>query len=475
LRLLNIPEADGIVIGAGPNGLAAAIVLAQAGCRVTVVERAHRIGGSLSSAELTLPGFTHDICSSVFPLGIGSPFFRSLPLAAHGLEWIQPDAPLAHPLDAGRAAVLERSLDETAAALGRDGPAWSNLMIPLAQRWDELADDLLAPLRWPKHPAALAMFGIRALRSASSVAKSSFRDETAKALFAGCAAHSMMPLEHSLTAAFGMILAATGHAVGWPYAKGGARRFAEALGSYLQSLGGQIVTGIEVVSLDQLPPAKIVLCDVTPRQLLKVAGDKLPPDYRRQLERYRYGPGAFKVDWALSGPIPWRNEKCLRAGTLHLGGTIEEIAASERAPWQGKTAQRPFVLLAQHSLFDPTRAPAGAHTAWAYCHVPHGSSEDMTERIEAQVERFAPGFGKLILARHTMGPAQLEQHNPNIVGGDINAGVPDLPQLLARPTRRGYATPVRGLYLCSAATPPGGGVHGMCGYFAAKMALERSC
>lgn len=472
--MLNIPPSEAVVIGAGPNGLAAAIVLAQAGVRVTVVERAHQIGGSCRSAELTLPGFTHDICASVFPLGIGSPFFRTLPLAEHGLQWVHPDAPLAHPLENQPAVVLDRSVDATAAALGTDGPAWRQLMSPLAQRWDELAGDLLAPLRWPKHPVALARFGLRALRPASSLARAAFRETSARALFAGCAAHSMLPLEHSASASFGIVLAATAHALGWPYARGGAQGFADALGSYLQSLGGHIVTGTEVHSLDDLPPAKAVLCDLTPRQLLKIAGEKLPLKFRRRLERYRYGPGAFKIDWALSGSIPWRDSKCLRAGTVHLGGTIEEIETSERAAWQGRAERPPYVLLAQHSLFDATRAPAGAHTAWAYCHVPNGSQCDMTNFIEAQVERFAPGFRKLVLARHTFSPSQLEEHNPNLIGGDINGGVPDLPQLLARPTRRLYATPVKDLYLCSAATPPGGGVHGMCGYFAAKMALERS-
>lgn len=473
LTLFNVPERDVYVIGAGPNGLAAAIVLAQAGCKVAVIEAAHQVGGSVRSQELTLPGFIHDVCAAVFPLGIGSPFFLSLPLAEHGLEWIHPDAPLAHPLDDGTVAVLERSVDKTAAALGHDGPAWRDVIGPLAEKWGELVGDLLAPLRWPRHPVDMAKFGLQGLRSAWSLAHDKFNSTAARALFAGCAAHIMLPLEHHLTASFGLVLNASGHAVGWPVAKGGSQRLADALASYFTSLGGQIVTGTRVDSLDQLPPARAVLCDVTPRQFLKIAGDKLPSFFRRQLERYRYGLGAFKVDWALSGPVPWRNRQCLRAGTVHLGGTIEEIAQSERMPWDGHAAEKPFVIFAQQSLFDPTRAPSGCHSAWAYCHLPNGSTEDMTQRVEAQVERFAPGFRKLILARHTMNPAQLEAHNPNIVGGDINAGVPDLRQLVARPTRRLYATPVKGLYLCSAATPPGGGVHGMCGYFAAELALER--
>ncbi len=471
--MLNIPESDAIVIGAGPNGLAAAIVLVQAGCKVTVIEAAHQVGGGTRSEQLTLPGFTHDVCAGVFPLGIGSPFFRTLPLAEHGLEWIQPDAPLAHPLDDGSVAVLERGVDQTAAALGHDGPAWREVVGPLAQKWDDVAGDLLAPLRWPKHPLDLARFGLQGLRSAWSLGQSRFQGEAAKALFAGCAGHIMMPLDHNLTAAFGIVLNALGHAVGWPVAKGGAQRLADALASYLRSRGGEIVTGVRVESLDDLPPAKAVLCDVTPQQLLKIAGDKLPPGFRRRLERYRYGMGVFKVDWALSGPVSWRNPQCLRAGTLHLAGTMEEIAKGERDAWEGRAAEKPLVIFAQQSLFDPTRAPAGCHTAWGYCHVPSRSSVDMTERIEAQVERFAPGFRKLILGRHTMSPAQLEAHNPNIVGGDINGGVPDLRQMVARPTRRLYGTPVKGLYLCSAATPPGGGVHGMCGFFAAQMALEK--
>ena len=471
--MLNIPDSDAIVIGAGPNGLAAAIVLAQAGCKVTVIEAAQVVGGSTRSAELTLPGYTHDICASVFPLGIGSPFFRTLPLAQHGLEWIQPEVPLAHPLDNGNVARLERSVDVTADSLGQDGPAWRDLVGPLADHWDDFAGDLFAPLRWPQHPLQMAKFGMTTLRSAWSLAQNRFQGPVAKALLAGCSAHIMLPLDRLPTAAFGVVLSASAHAVGWPVAKGGAQKLADALASYLQSLGGQIVTGTRVDLLGDLPPAKAVLCDVTPKQLLRIAGDKLPPDYRRQLERYRYGMGVFKMDWALSGPVTWSNPECLRAGTLHLGGTIEEIARSEREPWEGRAPEKPLVIFAQQTLFDPTRAPLGGHTAWGYCHLPNGSTEDMTARIEAQVERFAPGFRKSILARHTMGPAQLEAHNPNIVGGDINAGVPDLRQMVARPTRRLYATPVKGLYICSASTPPGGGVHGMCGYFAAKLALER--
>jgi len=421
---------------------------------------------------LTLPGFVHDVCSSVFPLGIGSPFFRTLPLQLYGLEWIQPDAPLAHPLDDGRVAVLERSIDKTAAALGKDGVSWGDVVGSLAEKWDDVAGDLLAPLRWPKHPVDLAKFGLRAVRSAWDVAHSEFNDEPAKALFAGCAGHIMMPLDQRLTAAFGIVLSATGHAVGWPYAKGGAQRITDGLAAYLRSLGGEIVTGVRIESLDDLPPARAVLCDVSPKTLVKIAGERLPAEYRRRLERYRYGMGVFKIDWALSGSVPWKYEQCVRAGTLHLGGTIEEIAKGEREPWDGQAPEKPLVIFAQHSAFDPTRAPAGQHTAWAYCHVPNGCGEDLTDRLETQVERFAPGFKKLVLARHTIRADEFEAMNPNIVGGDINNGVSDLRQMFARPTRRLYATPAKGLYICSAATPPGGGVHGMCGYFAAKLALK---
>lgn len=471
--MLNIPEADAIVIGTGPNGLAAAIVMAQAGVKVTVLEASHQIGGSCHSAALTLPGFSHDVCASVFPLGIGSPFFRTLPLAKYGLEWTHPDAPLAHPLDDGRVATLERSIDKTAAALGRDGIEWKEVVGSLAEKWDDVAGDLLAPLRWPKHPVDLAKFGLSAFRSAWELAHSKFREDPSQALFAGCAGHIMLPLEHRLTAAFGIVLSATAHAVGWPYAKGGAQRLSDALASHLRSLGGEIVTGVRVQSLDDLPPAKAILCDVSPKNLARIAASRLPRDYVRRLEKYRHGPGAFKIDWALNGPVPWKYEQCLRAGTLHLAGTIDEIARSERAPWEGHVAEKPLVIFAQHSLFDPTRAPAGQHTAWAYCHVPNNCSEDMTDRVEAQVERFAPGFRNRIIARHTIRASNFEAVNPNIVGGDINDGVPDFRQMFTRPTWRTYATPAKGLYICSAATPPGGGVHGMCGFFAANLALRK--
>jgi phytoene dehydrogenase-like protein len=463
---------DAIVIGSGPNGLAAAVTLAQAGRSVLVREAQDTIGGGVRSAELTLPGFTHDVCSAIHPLGAGSPFFRTLPLREHGLEWIEPPAAAAHPLDDGSAVVVERSIDSTATALRPDREAYRRLMGPLAAAWDDLAAAFLGPVHLPSRPLRVAGFGLRAIRSASGFASSTFRGERARAAFAGMAAHSILPLEKPATAAFGLVLNILAHVVGWPFPKGGSRRIAEALASYLRSLGGEIITGAPVTSLRDLPPSHAILCDVTPRQLLAIAGDRLSPEYRRQLERYRYGMGVFKMDWALSGPIPWRAAACARAATVHVGGTMAEIAESERAPWNGSHAERPFLIVAQQSLFDSTRAPAGKHTAWAYCHVPNGSAVDMTERIESQIERFAPGFRDCILARSVMPPAALERHNANLVGGDVNGGVQDLQQLFLRPTWRLYSTSSRGLYICSASTPPGGGVHGMCGYHAARRALR---
>lgn len=462
---------DAIVIGAGPNGLAAAIVLARAGLGVTVLERAAQIGGGARTLELTRPGFVHDVCSAVHPLAAGSPFFRTLPLKEHGLEWIQPPLPLAHPLDDDTAVVLERNVDATALGLGEDATAYRALFRPLVAAWEGLDRDLLGPLHWPKLPLATARFARHALRSARAVAEGVFRGSRARALFAGVAAHSMLRLEQRPSAGFALVLMVAGHAVGWPIPRGGAQRIADALAGYLRSLGGRIVTNAEVRSLDELPAARAVLCDLTPRQLLRVVGKRLPEPYRRQLEGFRYGMAAYKVDWALDAPIPWRAEAGTRAGTLHLGGTMEEIAASERAAWQGGPAERPYVILAQPSRFDASRAPAGKHTAWAYCHVPNGSQADLLGRIEAQVERFAPGFRERILERSVLKPSDLERHNPNLVGGDIGGGAPDLRQLFFRPTRRLYVTPVKGLYLCSASTPPGPGVHGMCGYFAAQAAL----
>jgi len=468
---LQIPPADVIVIGAGVNGLAAAIVAAQAGCSVTVIEANSQVGGSCCSAPLTLQGFTHDICAAVFPLGVASPFFESLPLSKYGLEWIQPEIPLAHPLDNG-AIALRRTLEDTASALGADGRGWSKLFGPLVRDWHRFLRDLLAPPHIPSSPVTMARFGWNALRSAASVARSRFRGEYARALLAGLAGHSTLPLSKLGTSAIALVLGAAANVVGWPIAKGGAQSLSNALAEHLRALGGTIVTGCRVEALDQLPPARAVLCDLTPRQLLRLAGERLPPAVRGAFQRYRYGMGVFKMDFALDGPIPWKHELCTRAGTLHLGGTLDEIAASERAAWSGAAAEKPFVLLGQPSVFDPSRAPAGQQAVWAYCHVPHGSAEDMSERVEQQIERFAPGFLKRILARSIMNPRQLEEHNANLVGGDIGGGATLLSQLLMRPTRRMYSVGVSGLYLCSSSTPPGPGAHGMCGYFAAKLGLK---
>jgi phytoene dehydrogenase-like protein len=466
---------DAIVIGAGPNGLAAAITLAREGLSVLVLEARDTIGGGTRTAELTLPGFAHDVCSAVHPLGVASPFFRELPLEEHGLAWIHPAIPLAHPLDDGTAAVLERSIETTSRMLGSDAAAYRKLMAPLVAGWDGLVEDTLGPLSVPpRHPFILARFGLHAIRSARGLAEGTFKGGHARALFAGMAGHSMLPLERSVSAAFGLVLGITGHAIGWPVARGGSQRIADALACHLGSLGGEIVTGSLVESIDDLPSARLVLCDVSPRGLLRMAGHRLPNTYRRKLDGFRYGPGAFKLDLALDGPIPWKAEACTRAGTVHVGGTLEEIAAAECSVWAGEHPDKPFVLLAQQSLFDPTRSPEGKHTVWAYCHVPPGSTFDMAERIEAQIERFAPGFRDRILARSTKSAVDVEHYNPNYVGGDINGGVQDLWQHFTRPTFRlvPYSTPIKGLYLCSSSTPPGGGVHGMCGYFAARAALR---
>jgi phytoene dehydrogenase-like protein len=466
---------DAIVVGSGPNGLTAAIVLARAGRSVLVREAAETVGGGARSEELTLPGYVHDTCSTVYPLGAGSPVFRRLPLAEHGLEWVHSGAALAHPLDGGRAAVLERDLDETAAGLGEDATAYRGLFAPLVRGWPALERTILRPLvRVPRHPVALARFGLFALRPAEGLVRSRFRGEKARALFAGCAAHSTLRLDRSPSAAFGLALMTAGHVAGWPVARGGAQRVSDALASYLRSLGGEIETCARVESLAALPPAGAILADVSPRELLRLGGDRLPPRYRRALERYRYGPGAFKLDVALDGPIPWAAPEVARAACVHVGGTLEEIAAAERAPWEGRPAERPFVLLAQQSVADPSRAPEGKHTVWAYCHVPNGSTFDMTDRIERQIERFAPGFRERILVRAVTTPADLERRNPNLAGGDVNAGAQDLPQLLFRPVPGlvPYATAVPGLFLCSASTPPGGGVHGLCGFGAAQVALR---
>jgi phytoene dehydrogenase-like protein len=467
-------SADAVVVGSGPNGLSAAIVLAGAGRRVTVLEGSETLGGGCRSEELTLPGFVHDTCSTVHALALASPFLSSLPLAEHGLELVHPGAPLAHPLDDGSAVLLERSVEETAGGLGPDGDAYRRLFDPLVQSSDDLMREVLGPLRPPRHALLMARFGSSAIRSARGLARSRFDGERAPALLAGCAAHSMLSLRSPASAAFGIVLATSAHSVGWPVARGGSQRLAEALASHLRSLGGAIETGHWVESLDELDGFGTTLLDVTPRQLRRLARSRLPDGYARRLARYRYGPGVFKLDWALDGPIPWAAPEVARAGTVHVGGTLDEIAASEQAAVQGEPSERPFVLLVQPSLFDNTRAPERKHTAWAYCHVPNGSTRDMTGAIEAQVERFAPGFKDLVAARSAMGPAEVERRNPNYVGGDINGGAQDLRQLFTRPVARPvpYSTPVDGLYICSSSTPPGGGVHGMCGYWAARAALR---
>jgi phytoene dehydrogenase-like protein len=467
---------DAVVVGSGPNGLAAAVTLAGAGWKVLVREGSDRPGGGARTEPLTLPGFAHDVCSAVHPLARASPYLRTLPLERHGVDWIDPPAPLAHPFDDGTAALLLRSPADTAAGLGEDGAAWRRLMEPLLAGWEAILDDVLRPLRLPRHPRATARFGLLAVRSAAGLARASFTGARARALFAGVAAHAVAPLDAPPTAAYGLVLALAAHAVGWPFPRGGAGRITGALAALLRARGGELTTSAPARRLEDLPPARAVLCDVTPRQLLALAGARLPAPYRARLARWRYGPGAYKLDWALSGPIPWRARECALAGTVHLGGTLEEIAAAERAAWQGEPPSRPFVLLAQPSLFDPTRAPPGRHVAWGYCHVPHGWGGDATALVEAQVERFAPGFRELVLARSVLGPRALEAHDPNLVGGDVGGGAATLLQTLLRPAPRldPYATPVPGLFLCSASTPPGGGVHGMCGHLAARSALRRA-
>lgn len=460
------------VIGAGPNGLAAAIVLAQGGFHVDVLEAQPQPGGAARTMELTLPGFQNDFGSAVYPLGVGSPFFSSLPLNDHGLEWIHSPAALAHPLDDGTAVTLERSLDQTCDSLGIDGRAWDYLMRPFVEHWQELAPQILGPVSLlPSNPFLMARFGMLAVQSAQSIARR-FRDQRTRALFAGLAAHSFLSLDEPLSAAFGIMMAVPAHAVGWPIPRGGAQSLTNALCGYLGTFSSKISISSPVQNLVALGKYDLTLCDLTPRQLLKVGEQKLSENYKRQLANYRYGAAVFKVDYALNAPIPWKAADCSRAATVHIGGSFEQIAESEKAVRNGQHPEWPFVLLAQPSLFDNSRAPAGKHTAWAYCHVPNGSTVDMLQKLENQIERFAPGFRDCVMARRIFSPVDLEGMDANLVGGDIGGGIMDIRHFIFRPTRRHYATSARDLYICSSSTPPGGGVHGMCGYHAAKMALK---
>ena len=465
---------DAIVVGAGPNGLAAAIELAKRGKRICVYEANETIGGSARSAALTLPGFVHDTCSAVHPLAVGSPFFKSLSLAEYGLEFIYPPAAVAHPFDDGSAILLHRSVEKTALQLGADARSYQRLFTPLVRDWEVLAPELLAPIQFPRHPFAMTRFGLNAIRSASSFVKSRFKEDRTRAFFAGAVAHSCLSLDELGTTAFGLVLLTLGHTGGWPIPRGGTQNISNALAAHLRSFGGDIVTGRRIQSLEDLAPFACVLFDLTPRQLLNIAGERFQSSYKNKLSNYRYGPAVFKMDWALDSPVPWRAPECTQAATVHLGGSLAEIEASESAVWEEKCTERPYVLVAQPSLFDSTRAPEGKHTLWAYCHVPNGSTIDMTERIENQIERFAPGFRAHIIARSTLSPAQMESLNANLVGGDINGGAATITQLFTRPTIRTYSTPLKDVYICSASTPPGGGVHGMCGYHAARAALRKS-
>jgi phytoene dehydrogenase-like protein len=468
-------EYDAVIVGAGPNGLAAAIRIAQHGFSTLVLEGNDTIGGGCRTEELTLPGFWHDVGSAVHPLAVASPFFSSLPLEKYGLTWVHPEVPLAHPVSPGEVAVLQRSLRKTAEALGKDARIYSRIFGPIVSCSESLLEEFLQPIiHIPRHPLTAVRFGTLALLSARYLVRSRFVQENARALFAGLAAHSFLSLSSAGSAAFGLMLGMLGHAVGWPIPRGGAQMISNALLQHLRTLGGKIETGVFITSLNQLPRTRVILFDVTPRQLIRIAREKLPIRYRRTLERFRYGPGIFKIDYALDGPLPWIHEACQRAGTIHVGGTFDEIAEAETEVVQGKCPDRPFLLLSQPTLFDPTRAPAGRHVVWVYCHVPNGSSFDMTERIERQIARFAPGFFERVLVRRATSAAELETINANLIGGAITGGANDLWQMVARPTLSAvpYRTPIKGIFLCSSSTPPGGGVHGMCGFHAANAALK---
>jgi phytoene dehydrogenase-like protein len=464
---------DALVIGSGPNGLSAAIVLAEHGFTVRVYEAEQTIGGGARSFELTEPGFVHDLCSSVYPLALSSPLFRRLPLGDHGLTWVHPEIPLAHPLDHGETVILHRSIDETADGLNEDGPAYRKLIRPLADDWlGTLAADVLAPPHVPWRPAPMLRLAVRAGWPASGAARTLFRTERARALIAGIAAHSSLRLGHAGTLGFALVLGAAAHAVGWPFARGGAQRLTDALASYFRSRGGEIVTGTRVDSLAALPASRVVLCDTPPAEVARIARDRMTPHAAAKWRQHRYGPGVFKIDWALHRPVPWADPACRRAGTLHIGGRLADIERAERAAWEGHHHPSPSIIFAQPSLWDDSRAPGGSHTAWAYCRVPHGSTEEMTDPIERHIERLAPGFRDVIRARHTATAAQMQEHNANLIGGSILAGISDLrwtaPRWIARP----YATPARGVFICSASTPPGPSVHGMCGYYAAREAMK---
>jgi len=469
-------DVDAVVVGSGPNGLACAIALAQKGMRVEVREACARLGGGLRSEALTEPGFVHDLCSSIHPMGIGSPFFASLELDKHGLEWVHPECPVAHSFVDAPAVCLEREVDATAEALGDDARAYQKLFAPLTKGWGALQDDALGPFPFPpRHPLFMASFGLKALRSGRGLARSWFRTETARALLAGICAHSVLPLDRCPSAGVGLMLGTAGHACGWPMPKGGAQAFADALASVLVSHRGRVIVDAPVTSLAELPKEAPVIFDTSPAEMVAIAGDALPPSYVRALSRFEYGPGVCKVDYALSEPIPWRSERCLRAGTVHVGGTLDDVCDAEAAPWRGELATEPFLLVTQPTLFDPSRAPEGKHVAWAYCHVPHGCDQDVTARMEAVLERHAPGFADVVIARHVTTAPQQALKNSNLIGGDLTGGAATLAQLFTRPVARWspYTTPNSRLFLCSASTPPGGGVHGMCGWHAARAVLRR--
>lgn len=472
--MLEKRDYDAVIIGSGPNGLAAAIAMQRAGLSVIVLEGKATIGGGMRTQELTLPGYLHDVCSAIHPLGADSPFFRTVPLEEHGLEWIYPHLALAHPQDNGTTAEMYHSIEETANSLGTDAQAYKDLMTPFTERWNDLVIDILGPLRIPNNPLLMARFGLKALRSATGLANSTFNNTASKGLFAGLAAHSMLPLDKISTSAIGLVLGILAHHKGWPLPKGGSQKIADAMVSYFKKLGGTVVTNHMVTSLKELPSSHTILFDTNTIQMMKIAGHKFSSLYKFQLNRFKYGVGVFKVDYAYDGEIPFKSESCKKAGTVHLGGTIEEISKSEKEAWLGKHSEKPFVLLTQQSIFDKTRAPEGKSTVWAYCHVPRGSTLDMAPYIDNQIERFAPGFKKGILARHTISAAEYENHNPNYFGGDINAGAQDVTQIFTRPALRfsPYATSAKGIYICSSSTPPGGGVHGMCGYYAARRACK---